>query len=647
MKKIRNIFILILCSLLLFSCNKKEEEKVAAPVMAMSEIDDVSEEKIKVSVYCYDVALLKGLTPLLEERFPEVDLEVITGVNDISFLTMVNEHGDLPDIMCMRRFSLNDAKYIRSNLMDLSRTEVAATFHSSILEQNRDEDGSIRWLPSCAEVDGLLADRKLFEENGLELPTNYEEFENAMEVFKEKGITPFISDFRYDYTCLELLQGVSISQLMTLEGIEWRQKYESEKEGEHVTLDENVWLPVFEKFYSFLETTGVNEKDVNISFIMVNNEFNSRNAAIARNTAAACAELAATNPELDPVMIPFYGETENDNWILTYPTYQVAVSKKVEENAKKKQVVLDMVSLMLSEEGELATVQGAPLLSYTMTNQVELSPVFDTILPEIERNHIYMRLASLEFFNISQTVVQGILKGNYPTPQDAFNAFNEFLLADSTTDNTILYTSDIYEPYGMTESGNRAESSTLNLIREGLWVSSENKRYAYTETEGYEKTEVAISFSGLNATPVFKDDYTLYMLNNVICPRKSVYIMDMTGAEINQLLSELINVRENGSNPLIHENMLPAVSGFSYSVKNNGDGTFQYCGSDLEKDRVYKGLFIGNITVVIDPTFANAPVSSALREKLISVNLLANTTINNLVKQGYSFKPATPYLTFL
>ena len=647
MKKIRNIFILILCSLLLFSCNKTEEEKVAAPVMAMSEIDDVSEEKIKVSVYCYDVALLKGLTPLLEERFPEVDLEVITGVNDISFLTMVNEHGDLPDIMCMRRFSLNDAKYIRSNLMDLSRTEVAATFHSSILEQNRDEDGSIRWLPSCAEVDGLLADRKLFEENGLELPTNYEEFENAMKVFKEKGITPFISDFRYDYTCLELLQGISISQLMTLEGIEWRQKYESEKEGEHVTLDENVWLPVFEKFYSFLETTGVDEKDVDNSFIVVNNKFNSRNAAIVRNTAAACAELAITNPELDPVMIPFYGETENDNWILTYPTYQVAVSKKVEENAKKKQVVLDMVSLMLSEEGELATVQGAPLLSYTMTNQVELSPVFDTILPEIERNHIYMRLASLEFFNISKTVVQGILKGNYPTPQDAYNAFNELLLADSTTDNTILYTSDIYEPYGMTESGNRAESSTLNLIREGLWVSSENKRYAYTETEGYEKTEVAISFSGLNATPVFKDDYTLYMLNNVICPRKSVYIMDMTGAEIDQLLSELINVRENGSNPLIHENMLPAVSGFSYSVKNNGDGTFQYCGSDLEKDRVYKGLFIGNITVVIDPTFANAPISSALREKLISVNLLANTTINNLVKQGYSFKPATPYLIFL
>ena len=646
MRKAYNIFIIILCSLLLFSCNKKEVKKTE-PVVTMSEVENIAEERIKVSVYCYDVALIKGLTPLLEERFPDVDLEVITGVNDISFLTMLNEHGELPDIMCMRRFSLNDAKYIRSNLMDLSRTEVAATFHSSILEQNRDEDGSIRWLPSCAEVDGLLASRKVFEENGLEIPTNYEEFENAMEVFKEKGIIPFISDFKYDYTCLEVLQGVSISQLMTLEGIEWRQKYESEKEGDHVTLDEKLWLPVFEKFYSFVETTGLGQKDTNNSFLVVNNEFNAKNAAVVRNTAAVCAELAITNGEIDPVMLPFYGETENDNWILTYPTYQVAVSKKVEENSRKKEIVLDMLSLMLSEEGELATVQGAPLLSYTMTNQLELSPVFDTIMPEIERNHIYMRLASLEFFNASMTVVQGILKGQYPTPRDAFEAFNELLLKDSATDDTIVYTSDIYEPYGMTETGNRAESSTLNLIREGLWVSSENKRYAYTETEGYEKTEVAISFSGLNATPVFKDDYTLYMLNNVICPRKTVYIMDMTGAEIDQLLTELINVREDGSNPIIHENMLPVVSGFSYTIKNNGDGTFQYCGSDLEKDRVYKGLCIGNITVVIDPTFAKAPVSSELRKKLISVNLLANTAINNLVKQGYSFKPATPYLTFL
>ena len=75
MRKAYNIFIIILCSLLLFSCNK-EEVKKTEPVVTMSEVENIAEERIKVSVYCYDVALIKGLTPLLEERFPDVDLEV-------------------------------------------------------------------------------------------------------------------------------------------------------------------------------------------------------------------------------------------------------------------------------------------------------------------------------------------------------------------------------------------------------------------------------------------------------------------------------------------------------------------------------------------------------------------------------------------
>lgn len=644
MKTLGRIFIAILCSLLLFSCNKKEE---SVKIAALEEPIAVEEERVKVTIYCYDVAPLKGLTPLLEERFPDVDISVITGVNDISFITMVNEQGELPDIICMRRFSLNDAKYIRSNLLDLSRTEIAAKFHPSILEQNRDEDGSIRWLPSCAEVDGLVVNRRLFEENGLELPKNYEEFKSALCFFKEKGITPFISDWRYDYTCLELLQGISISQLMSLEGVAWRQKYESENEGEHVLLDENVWLPVFEKFYDFLESAGIDSKDVNKSFLDVNNAFDSGNAVVSRNTAGVCMSMASTT-DMDVVMLPFYGETENDNWILTYPTYQVAVSKKVEESSSKKQTVLDMVSFMLSKEGEEAIVLGAPLLSYTSTNQLELSPVFDTILPEIERNHIYMRLASTEFFSVSKTVVQDILKGKHATPREAYEAFNELLSKDAAVDDSIVYTSPVYEPYGMTEGGNRAESSTLSLIKDNIWINlEEKKKYLYVETESYVKPEVAISFSGLNATSVFEGDYTTYMMNNVICPRKTLYVFEMTGKEINSLMKEFIDVRDDGNKPIIHENMIPVVSGMTYSIKNNGDGTFTYMGSDLDEEKTYKGICIGNINVIVDNAFAATPISKDLSDKLISTATLSNTLLINIVKNGGSFRAAEAYLSIV
>ena len=91
-----------------------------------------------------------------------VDFLVYQAVNNISFCDFLQEKGELPDIILMRRFSLNDTKLIRDQLMDLKNTEVAARFHSSILEQNKDENGEVKWLPAGAEVEGLIANRALF-----------------------------------------------------------------------------------------------------------------------------------------------------------------------------------------------------------------------------------------------------------------------------------------------------------------------------------------------------------------------------------------------------------------------------------------------------------------------------------------------------
>lgn len=53
------------------------------------------------------------------------------------------------------------------------------------------------------------------------------------------GIQGFASDFGSDYTCMEVLQGFSISELLSMEGREWRQQYES---GITNQLSEEVWM---------------------------------------------------------------------------------------------------------------------------------------------------------------------------------------------------------------------------------------------------------------------------------------------------------------------------------------------------------------------------------------------------------------------
>lgn len=113
------------------------------------------------------------------------------------------------------------------------------TFYSSYLNTNKEPGGAIRWLPVCAEVDGTVANVDLFEQYGIPLPTNYAEFIAAIDAFEAAGIKGYGTDWAYDYTCLETMQGCAIPELMSLEGTAWRMKYESETPDSRSCLKES------------------------------------------------------------------------------------------------------------------------------------------------------------------------------------------------------------------------------------------------------------------------------------------------------------------------------------------------------------------------------------------------------------------------
>ncbi|MCM1046619.1 MAG: extracellular solute-binding protein [Candidatus Gastranaerophilales bacterium] len=163
--------------------------------------------------------------------------------NSTDFYRFKQEMGDLPDILTVRRFALRDVVEWKDALMDLSDTELANTFSHSYLRSYTYNDGTVNWLPACAEVDGILVNKILLEEHGLSLPQNYQDFVELCGVLKELGIQPFGSNFGADYTCMEVLQGLSLEQLTSQEGREWRLQYES---GQTDQLNEEVWLPVFQ-----------------------------------------------------------------------------------------------------------------------------------------------------------------------------------------------------------------------------------------------------------------------------------------------------------------------------------------------------------------------------------------------------------------
>ena len=172
---------------LLTGCAGKSTEAVQA-----------QEDADTIQVYLWTNSLYEKYAPYVQAQLPDVNIEFIVGNNDLDFYKFLQENGGLPDIITCCRFSLHDAAPLKDSLMDLATTNEAGAVYNTYLNSFRNEDGSVNWLPVCADTHGFVVNRGLFEEYGIPLPTDYASFAAACKAFDEAGIRGFTADYLYD-----------------------------------------------------------------------------------------------------------------------------------------------------------------------------------------------------------------------------------------------------------------------------------------------------------------------------------------------------------------------------------------------------------------------------------------------------------------
>ena len=566
------------------------------------------DDRISISLYAWDRSMFKELTPWLEEKFPEINFTFIQSFNTMEYYKDLMARGEaMPDIITCRRFSLNDAAPLSEYLMDLSKSEVAGTFYSSYLEMNRETSGAIRWLPMCAEVDCIMANKDLFDQYNIPLPTNYSEFVAAIDAFEAVGIKGFQTDWIYDYSCLETMQGCAIPELMSLEGTRWRMEYESETEDNQVGLDDTVWPKVFEKYEQFLKDVRFQPGDEDhpgdeeLTFSVTMEPYYQGMTAMIRNTAAL-ADNITVEMGINSVILPYFGQTSEDNWLLTYPMCQVAVSKQVEEDEAKREAVMEVLMAMFSEEGQKHVAAGTSVLSYN--KEVNISPTDSLRYVQdcINSNHLYMRLASTEVFGISQDVGHKMMTGKYDA-KAAYDAFDQQITHYADPDAVeVMFTQKTAYSNEFTEHGSAAASSLMNTIRSSM------------------EADLAIGYSPTVSTSIYAGDYTLQQAKWVLTARNSIYQGEYTGEEVWRFMDWLVNVKEDGSDPIQHRNLMPVTSGMEYTVTEYERGKFRLeevtvNGQPLDKNCTYTLLLVGADNFLEHETFCNCPMPEDLKAK--------------------------------
>ena len=540
------LLMMVMSISLLSACGGKSEEK---------------EDAETITVYLWSTNLYEKYAPYIQEQLPDINVEFVVGNNDLDFYRFLKENGGLPDIITCCRFSLHDANPLKDSLMDLSTTNAAGAVYDTYLSNFMNEDGSVNWLPVCADAHGFVVNKDLFEKYDIPLPTDYESFVSACEAFDKVGIRGFTADYYDDYTCMETLQGLSASELSSVDGRKWRTTYSDPESTKREGLDDTVWPKAFERMEQFIQDTGLSQDDLNMNYDDIVEMYQSGKLAMYFGSSSGVKMFQ--DQGINTMFLPFFQEN-GEKWIMTTPYFQVALNRDLAQDETRRKKAMKVLNTMLSEDAQNRIIyDGQDLLSYSQDVDLKLTEYLKDVKPVIEENHMYIRIASNDFFSVSKDVVSKMISGEYNAGQ-AYQSFNAQLFEEeSASGDIVLDSQKSYSNRFHSNGGNAAYSVMANTLR------------------GIYGTDVLIATGNSFTGNVLKAGYTGKMAGEMIMPNDlSAYSSKMSGAELKETVKNFVEGYEGGFIPF-NRGSLPVLSGISAEVKENDSG---YTLSKVTKD---------------------------------------------------------------
>lgn len=541
-----------------------------------------------LTVYLWDSSLMGEFASYVKEQCPDVDVEFISGNNNVFLYDYLEKHGELPDIITTRRFSAADAQNLCPYLLDFSAYDVVSDFYPYVLQFYQESDGGVHWLPVCGISETMIINKTLFEKYGIAIPENYAEFADACAKLQENGIKPFVRDWEADYSNHSLLQGAALDQFTSLAGMSWRSQVDSAN-GE-ITFDKELWTNIFQEVNTFIKDTGLNLEDAQMSWGDANEAFVSGKAAINCGTPGNMATYQSVMTD-ELIRLPYFSQTSNESWIYTYPSLNIAINNSVADDEDKMDDAMKVLNCFLSEKGQKIIAAGQGMISYNVDVPSDLSGMTG-VEEEAKKNAFYIRYASNASFAASLEAVSGIMKGEL-NEQQAMEKFESILTAPAEQEEVVANFENTYS-LSLNEKGGRdAASSVLTTVRKAYGAD-----LAFTNYYNYT--------ASLHAGEHTKREISMMVKNGNVTVHLAM--AELTGRDVKALVEAYL--KDTGTNFRIKSKYeLPIASGMKMILTDTGNGyelkDIEVDGTTIGDDTVYKILVSGELDSLFARVFLN------------------------------------------
>ena len=507
---------------------------------------EISKNDDHLTVYLWENRLMKNIAPYIQEQFPDHDIEFIVGNNDTDLYSYFEEHGELPDIITVRRFSGTDAQDLQPYLMDFASYDVVSRYYSYALQYYKNSKDEIQWLPICGIPQTIIANKTLFDQYGIKIPENYEEYAQACQQFYDNGIKPYSLDLAEDWSAHEVIQTGAIGEFMSLDGIKWRSSAESASED--IEFDDALWERIFSETNTFLKDSHFTKEDISVDINTATQMFLEGKAAMFHGYPALMQDFQE-QMDAELIRIPFFSQISDEAFINMTPSLNIAFNKDLEKDQEKLDLALDVLDCMISEEGQKLIADGSGVISLNIDVPSMMEDV-PGLEDEISDNSVYIRYSAQKSFDASLEAVHGLLSGEMDATQ-AYNVFRNVMNSKDTEEKATVNFEHKYSISLNDKNGRDAASSILTTIRKENDAQLAFAPYYYFTSSVY-KGECASSRVALMTA---KSSDT------------SLYLAKINGKQIHELVSEYLT-DSNDDFSVTDKYELPIASGMKIVIKD-------------------------------------------------------------------------------
>lgn len=303
---------------------------------------DTAKTVVKVGKY---LAFDEGpIEEFLEKEFPEVDVVFVesnAGPEPIAYMSLEGAAGRLPDLMFTNRTAAEN-----EFLYDLSAEEFCDRYNLSALT-NISVDGKIYQLPLTNTMFGLAYNKTLFEEHGWAVPDTLEEFYQLCDDISAQGIRPMTTSYKY-YRPLESL-GFGLSFESMFATLESQYSYHAFSRGE--ISSEQVLEPMLTALQDLYERGIIMEEDFSASATDRRQQLYAGEVAMLPCNLDLLALYRQEQPDCEIDFMGFPTTKPGERWLHMIPGIKLSVSRPATEDPARKELLLDMVDRLSTDEG--------------------------------------------------------------------------------------------------------------------------------------------------------------------------------------------------------------------------------------------------------------------------------------------------------